>query len=56
MLMVELHRYPVDELSYVSSGELMGPEELDDFLPPSVLLSPHAMCGQAAEYWDIQKV
>lgn len=31
MLMVELHNYPVDELSYVSSGELLGPEELDDF-------------------------
>jgi hypothetical protein len=31
MLMVELHHYPVDELSYASSGELKRPEELDDF-------------------------
>ena len=31
MLMAELHQYPVDEISYASSGELMGPEELDGF-------------------------
>lgn len=31
MLMVELHKYPVGELSYASSSELMGPEELDGF-------------------------
>lgn len=31
MLMVQLHHYPVNELLYAFSGELMGPEVFDDF-------------------------
>jgi len=27
--MVEWHHYPVEDLFYTSSGEIMGPEELD---------------------------
>ncbi len=37
MLMVELHHYPVNELSYAFSGELMGPEALDDETSPRMV-------------------